>query len=112
VKPVLITDAERSQDDQLRSRQIRYATMMGLRVVCLIGAAVLVSVRPPLLWLWLLICGAGMVLLPWCAVIIANDRPAKERYRLANRLRRHHPTEPPPPNALAAPPPDRIIDAD
>ena len=30
-RPVLITDAARSQREQLRSREIRYVTMMGLR---------------------------------------------------------------------------------
>jgi hypothetical protein len=78
-QPVLITDAARSQDDQFRSRQIRYVTMMGLRAACLILGAVLISVRPPLLGLWLVLCASGMVLLPWAAVLIANDRPARSR---------------------------------
>jgi arginine exporter protein ArgO len=78
-QPILITDAARSQDDQFRSRQIRYVTMMGLRAVCLILGAVLISVRPPLLPLWLILCAAGMVFLPWAAVLIANDRPARSK---------------------------------
>ena len=78
-RPVLITDAARSQGDQLRSREIRYVTMMGLRVACLIAGAILISVKPPLLPLWLILCAAGMVLLPWMAVLIANDRPAKSK---------------------------------
>lgn len=78
-RSVVITDAARSQGEQLRSREIRYVTMMGLRVSCLIIGAVLISVRPPLLPLWLVLCAAGMVLLPWMAVLIANDRPAKSR---------------------------------
>jgi hypothetical protein len=78
-RPVLITDAARSQGDQLRSREIRYVMMMGLRVTCLIVGAVLISVKPPLLPLWLILCAAGMVLLPWMAVLIANDRPAKSK---------------------------------
>ena len=73
-RPWLITDAARSQREQLRSREIRYVTMMGLRLSCLIAGAVLISLRPPLLALWLILCAAGMVLLPWMAVIIANDR--------------------------------------
>lgn len=91
-KPVLITDAARSQDDQYRARQIRYATMMGVRTACLIVGTILVSVRPPLLWLWLTLCGLGMVLLPWMAVLIANDRPAKtkeERAASAAARERH-----------------------
>jgi Flp pilus assembly protein TadB len=87
-QPTLITDAERSPDDQLRSRQIRYISMMSVRAVCLVVAAVLVSADAPLLWLWVPLCVVGMVLLPWLAVIIANDRPPKEQYRLSNRLRR------------------------
>ena len=76
-RPVLITDAARSQGDQLRSREIRYVTMMGLRVSCLILGAILISAKPPLLPLWLILCAAGMVFLPWAAVLIANDRPPK-----------------------------------
>jgi hypothetical protein len=82
-RPVVITDAARSQSDQLRSREIRYVTMMGLRAACLILGAVLISVRPPLLPVWLILCAAGMVFLPWAAVLIANDRPPMskaERY--------------------------------
>jgi Protein of unknown function (DUF3099) len=82
-RPVLITNAARSQSEQLRSREIRYVTMMGLRAACLILGAVLISVRPPLLPVWLVLCAAGMVFLPWAAVLIANDRPPKskaERY--------------------------------
>jgi hypothetical protein len=83
-RPVLITDAARSQSEQLRSREIRYVTMMALRAGCLILGAVLISARPPLLPVWLVLCAAGMVFLPWAAVLIANDRPPKsktERYR-------------------------------
>jgi hypothetical protein len=78
-QPALITNAARSQDDQLRSRKIRYVTMMAGRAVCLIIGAILVSARPPLLPLWLALCAAGMVFLPWAAVMIANDRPPKSR---------------------------------
>jgi hypothetical protein len=78
-RPVLITDAARSQDDQFRSRQIRYVTMMGMRAVCLIIGAILISVRPPLLPVWLALCAAGMVFLPWAAVLIANDRPPRSK---------------------------------
>jgi hypothetical protein len=78
-RPVLITDAARSQGEQLRSREIRYVTMMGLRVSCLILGAILISAKPPLLPLWLVLCAAGMVLLPWAAVLIANDGPPKKK---------------------------------
>ncbi|WP_412539746.1 DUF3099 domain-containing protein [Longispora sp. K20-0274] len=89
-RAVLITDAERSQDDQLRSRQIRYASMMGLRIVCLVVATELVLNDAPLLWLWLPLCLAGMVLLPWMAVLIANDRPPKKEHTLRGKLAQRH----------------------
>jgi Flp pilus assembly protein TadB len=107
-RPVLITSAERSQDDQLHSREVRYLLMMSIRALCLVAAAVLVGAHAPLLWVWIPICLIGMVAVPWLAVILANDRPR----------RRRHPVQ------LAAPPvaeplpvrfaiePVRIIDAD
>jgi len=86
--PHLITDAARSQGDQLRRRQTRYVFMMSIRGVCLIVGAVLVTIKAPLLWIWLPICAVGMVLIPWLAVLLANDRPPKDRHRLANRWHR------------------------
>jgi len=86
-RPVVITDAARSQREQLRSREIRYVSMMGLRAACLITGAILISVKPPLLPVWLILCAAGMVLLPWMAVLIANDRPAKTRAERAQSAR-------------------------
>ncbi len=78
-QPILITNAPRSQEDQFRSRQIRYVVMMSVRAACLILGAVLISLQPPLLPVWLILCAAGMVFLPWAAVLIANDRPAKTK---------------------------------
>lgn len=107
-RPVVITDAERSQEDQLRTRQVRYIVMMSIRIVCLIVAAILVGVQPPLLWLWLALCAAGMIAIPWIAVVLANDRLPKERHR----WRRHRPDQTSP----AALPSDQrtgpVIDAD
>jgi Protein of unknown function (DUF3099) len=110
-RPVVITDAERSQDDQLRSRQIRYLIMMSTRAVLLIVAAVLVGMKVPLLPLWLVLCVIGMVLLPWLAVILANDGPPKPQYRLKNRFH-HHRVEEPPPNAIAPAKEPTVIDAE
>jgi Protein of unknown function (DUF3099) len=108
-RPILITDAPRSQDDQLRSRQRRYVLMMSIRGGCLLMAAILVGAEAPFLWLWLPLCLLGMVLIPWLAVILANDRPPKDRHR----LRQQQAPEPIPPQALPAEPaPHRIIDAD
>ncbi|MEV6298809.1 DUF3099 domain-containing protein [Actinoplanes sp. NPDC051861] len=78
-RPVLITDAATSQDAQLRSRQIRYVTMMSVRAGCLILGGVLISAKVPLLPVWLVLCALGMVFLPWAAVLIANDRPPKSK---------------------------------
>ena len=109
-RPVVITDAARSQGDQLRSREIRYVSMMALRAACLITGAVLISVKPPLLPLWLALCAAGMVLLPWMAVLIANDRPAKTK---AERAASHHqPAAQPMIEPTAAAEKPRVIDAD
>ena len=103
-KPALITDADRSQDDQLHSREVRYILMMAVRVVCLIVAAVLVGVRAPLLWLWIPICLVGMVFVPWLAVLLANDRPPKEQHRLGYRQRRRAATPTGPAQLPPAPP--------
>lgn len=55
--------------------------MMSVRLLCVVAAVILVSLQPPLLWLWLSLCAAGMILLPWIAVVLANDRLPKERHR-------------------------------
>jgi hypothetical protein len=105
----VITNAERSQGDQLHSREVRYLLMMGVRAVCLVAAAVLVSVHAPLLWLWIPICLVGTVVIPWLAVILANDRPPRSRPEPPAR-----PADPPADDPAALPPatPVRIIDAD
>ena len=108
-RPVVITSAEPSPSEERRSREIRYLLMMGVRALCLVAAAVLASVRPPLMWLWLTMCGVGMVVLPWLAVIIANNGPVRPEHRLIHRVRK---TEPPPVKALPSATPPRVIDAD
>lgn len=80
-RPVVITDAAQSQDEQLRSRQVRYVLMMAVRASCLIIGGVLVTAKVPLLWLWLSLCGIGMIIVPWLAVLLANDGPPKHRHR-------------------------------
>jgi Flp pilus assembly protein TadB len=106
---VVITDAEQSQDKQLRSRQIRYLVMMTVRAACLIVAAVLVSMRVPMLGLWVALCVLAMILLPWLAVLIANDRPAKPEHRLINRVR---PSPPAPSNAVTESGEPKVIDVE
>lgn len=111
-RPILITDAHRSQDDQLRSRQVRYVVMMGVRAGCLILGAILIGADAPLLWLWLPLCLLGMVLIPWLAVMLANDRPPQQHHRLAYRLRHRPRAEPTPLSLPAEAPGPRTIDAD
>lgn len=108
-RPILITGAERSQAEQLHSRQVRYVVMMSIRGVCLVVAAVLVSTKAPLLWLWLPLCLLGMVLIPWLAVLLANDRPPKEQYRFRHK---HSEAEETPHQAIPGKPAPRTIDAD
>jgi hypothetical protein len=84
----VITEAPESLEVQRRRRQVRYATLMGLRVVCLILATVLVSLHVPYALAWVLLLTVGMVAFPWMAVIIANDRLPKNRSRLTTVLRR------------------------
>jgi uncharacterized membrane protein len=82
-EPVLITEAEPSLDDQLSARRNKYLLMMLTRIVCLIAAAAFY--RTP----WLLaIFVAGAVVLPWMAVLIANDRPPKKAEKI-NRYGGH-----------------------
>jgi hypothetical protein len=106
-RPVVITNAERSPGEQLRSREIRYVLMMGVRALCLVAAAVLVSAHAPLLWLWIPICLVGMVVVPWLAVILANDGPPRKRRRVATPVQRTGEHQPP---ALPPGEPPRVID--
>jgi hypothetical protein len=55
------------------------------------------------------ICLIGMVVVPWLAVMLANDRPPKRRPRPAERI-----PEPTGPERAALPPatPIRVIDPD
>jgi hypothetical protein len=93
-RPVLITDAAENPEKELRHREVRYVIMMLTRAGCLIVGAVLVSTKPPLWPLWVFLCVVGMVLLPWLAVILANDRPPRTKAeRLEDEKRRRHAPE-------------------
>jgi hypothetical protein len=71
-RPVLITDAQRSADEELASRQRRYTITMLIRIPLIVGGAILAAQH-------LVVLGVIVVLLsvplPWVAVLIANDRP-------------------------------------
>ena len=71
----MITTVPQSSGDGYEQRKKKYAIMMATRAVCVILAASTYSVS---LYLSLTFAFAGVVV-PWCAVLIANDRPAKRR---------------------------------
>lgn len=73
--PMLITNAPRSAAEEFERRRRRYAIMMASRAVCVIIAALVYRESG---WLALGLVVGGAVL-PWCAVILANDGPPKKR---------------------------------
>jgi len=77
-EPVLITEAAPSQSELHAARKKRYAITMGVRGICIVLAAVFYQV----LWLMLLFAVLGAVL-PWIAVVMANDGPPKKRVKVA-----------------------------
>jgi hypothetical protein len=78
-KAVSITDAAPSRREELRHREVRYIAMMSTRVVCLILATVLFTAHAPYAVIWGPILLLGVTVLPWFAVILANDRGRKRR---------------------------------
>jgi hypothetical protein len=99
-RPQLITDAARSPEQELRAREVRYVLMMLLRALCVVVAAILVATRPPLLWLWLTLCLVGAVVLPWAAVLLANDKGPRPEHLLRNKLQRQAEAQPDPVRTL------------
>jgi hypothetical protein len=77
-QPALITEAELSYSDQFRIRRRRYVIMMAMRVPFLIAAAALYHTP----WLAVLLIVLSIPL-PWCAVLIANDGPARKPAKAA-----------------------------
>lgn len=75
--PVLITEAAPSLEDQHRARVRRYLTIMSFRIPALILAAVAYSVFSNALISILIIVAS--IPLPWIAVLIANDRPPRDK---------------------------------
>lgn len=69
----LVTGAALSRDEELRSRKKRYVITMAMRIVLLVAAALLVRWS---LWAALVVAGISVVL-PWVAVVMANDGPPK-----------------------------------
>ncbi|MEV3934703.1 DUF3099 domain-containing protein [Glycomyces sp. NPDC049804] len=77
-KATSITDAAMSLDEERRYRTIRYVVMMSIRGLLVIVLGILVMAEAPLLWLWLALGIVGMAVLPWLAVLLANDRLARK----------------------------------
>ena len=73
-EPLLITEAEPSLIDQHAARKKRYAITMAVRTVCIVLAAVFYQT----VWLMVIFAVLGTVL-PWIAVVMANDRPPRPR---------------------------------
>jgi Flp pilus assembly protein TadB len=90
-EPVLITEAAPSLAEQHNARKRRYVITMVVRGVSLILAAVFYQI----LWLAIIFAVLGTVL-PWIAVMMANDRPPKKRLDV---------------NRYTAPRPDRILES-
>ncbi len=88
-RPVLITRAATSYEDQHRERVRKYLTLMFWRIPALIAAAVAYGIwENGLISLAILVAS---IPLPWIAVLIANDRPPRKaeeprRYESARRI--------------------------
>ena len=81
-RPVLITDAAASYEDQHAARKRRYVVLMGARLLLFVLAAAAYPLSP---WLAVGLLAAS-VPLPWMAVLIANDAPPRkteDTHRLA-----------------------------
>ncbi|MHB1171484.1 MAG: DUF3099 domain-containing protein [Lacisediminihabitans sp.] len=66
VKQQSITSLPRSPDDDRHRRMVKYVIAMSIRLVC-IGLCLVTQG-----W-WLLVCAIGAVLLPYIAVVLANN---------------------------------------
>ena len=113
-RPILITEAPVNADVEFDRRRKRYLVMMALRAVCIVGAASTFSLSG---WLAAGFVAAALVL-PWSAVLIANDRPPKQELRFRRFVgndkqaqRQLTSGDPQPPTADPRPPTEpRIID--
>ena len=94
-KATSITDASMSLDEERRYRTIRYVVMMSIRALLVIVCGLLVMADVPMLWLWLLVGVAGMAILPWLAVMLANDRLVRKPGTFTRHRRRAETLEPP-----------------
>jgi len=93
-RPVLITAAATSYEEQHRARVRKYLTLMAFRIPALILAALAYGA-----WhngLISLAIVAASIPLPWMAVLIANDRPPRraDEPRRFDHARQHTPLFP------------------
>jgi len=98
----LITAAQPSYDEQFRSRRRRYVVMMLMRVPFLVAAAVLYQTP----WLAVLLIVISIPL-PWCAVLIANDGPARKPVKAKRGSFNNQRALPGPPREVIDSGPDR-----
>jgi Flp pilus assembly protein TadB len=103
-EPVLITEAQPSLIEQHAARKRRYVLTMAVRALSLVMAAVVYSATH-ILWLVLVLAALGTVL-PWVAVVMANDGPPKSKQHVP-RYRPERTLEGPPARAIES---SRIID--
>lgn len=83
---VLVTSAPRSREEEFQSRKKRYLITMAARVVLLILAALLATTN-----IWAAAAaGLTSAVMPWIAVVMANDRPPKN----SKKFRAVAPTKP------------------
>ena len=74
-RPVLITRAALSYEEQHRARVRKYLTLMSWRIPAFLGAAFAYGIwHNGMISLAIL---AASIPLPWMAVLIANDRPPR-----------------------------------
>lgn len=81
-RPILITEAPINADDEYNHRRKRYLIMMIIRALCVIGAASTFQYSG---WLAAAFIPAALVL-PWSAVLIANNRPPKQALKFRRFL--------------------------
>ncbi|QSB06383.1 DUF3099 domain-containing protein [Natronoglycomyces albus] len=107
----IITDVRVSPEEQRRARTTKYMIMMGIRVFAVVACGILVIVEAPLLWLWLTVGLVAMAVVPWLAVMLANDSQVKKDRRLFAKYKARS-TASEPPALSDSEKPHRTIDAD